>query len=190
MHYHVLAAGIVAGTKVIAGALLAAQVIRVFVCGFLCYGFLGYYDVSPKARVIASYCYAFNGFMMLWGQHYWLATATVWVILELLFLEKARERGRISGKIAITTAWMLMQSPYIGYMVLLFCGIYMLFRLLAEEDFCWRTFLKKAEPDDFIRIIRPGHISRCVFAYGLFDFEGLQSPGFWSKRSGYVLGVL
>lgn len=140
----VLAAGIVAGTKVITGALLAAQVIRVFACGFLCYGFLGYYDISPKARVIASYCYAFNGFMMLWGQHYWLATATVWVILELLFLEKARERGRISGKIAFTTAWMLMQSPYIGYMVLLFCGIYMLFRLLAEEDFCWRTFLKKA----------------------------------------------
>lgn len=142
----VLVTGLVGGTKTIAGALLVAQFMRIFACGFLCYGFLGYFDILPKSRIVASYCCAFSGFMMLWGQHYWLATALVWVLLELYLLERERQTGRVSAQTALATAWMLMQSPYIGYMTLLFCGVYMLLRLFYEAELSWGSFWRQAWP--------------------------------------------
>lgn len=139
----VLVGGALFGVKVIAGLLVWVQLAKIFCAGFLCLLFLRCFRVSSRGRVLASFCYGFNGFLILWGQHYWLGTASVWIILELLWIERAIRGRRISAGMIATTAWMLMQSPYIGYMTLLFAGFYALFRLLWFPDrLCLREFLK------------------------------------------------
>lgn len=125
----VIVIGAIFGTQTIAGMLVWMQVTKVLLCGVLCLRYLRYFRVTGPAAVAASYVYALNGFLMLWGQHYWLGTASVWILLFLIFLEEALQNRKYNIPLALVTAMLLMQSVYQGYMVLLFGVVYGLLRV-------------------------------------------------------------
>jgi uncharacterized membrane protein YfhO len=130
----VILAGAVWGPQVINGMLVAMQITKIFISGLLCFYFLKLHHFTGFSLVMAAYGYSFNGFLIVWGQHYWLGTACVWIMLELIGLEKSIRDRKFTAGLVISTAGMLMQSVYVGYMSLLAGAVYALFRISAYRE--------------------------------------------------------
>ena len=69
-------------------ALVYVHILKIVLAAYVCYLFLDNFDFSKLAKVIAAYAYAFNGFTVLWGQHYFFAAASLYIVLVLLGVEK------------------------------------------------------------------------------------------------------
>ena len=106
------------------------QILKILLSGFLCWRYLSFFSFSKPAKVLTSYIYAFNGFLMLWGQHYFFGNAGIDLMLMLLSIERSFVARRGYAFTALATFLVLCNSYYLGYMILLFSGIYALFRCL------------------------------------------------------------
>lgn len=110
--------------------LVLIQILKIFICGQLCYIYLKNFNISNYSNIIVSYIYAFNGFLILWGQHYFMGSASVYIILVLVSIEKALKNKKGYVFLSASVAIVLISSYYFGYMILLFAAIYSLFRIL------------------------------------------------------------
>lgn len=115
----------VSGIKYALGYL---QMLKILLSGFLCWIYLSGFSFSKPAKVLASYIYAFNGFMMLWGQHYFFGNASVYIALMLIAIERSFQARQGYVFTVLVTFVVLCNSYYLGYMILLFAGVYALFR--------------------------------------------------------------
>lgn len=142
----VVIGGVVFGNGMIPLLIFVSYIFRIFACAFLCYKYLGFFSVSEKSKVIASYIYGFNGFLILWGQHYHFGTFCFWGILMLVFIEKILKSDKIKINIGFVVVTVLTISFYIycAYMLLLFSGIYIIFRILNNiEEIKFKKSIKK-----------------------------------------------
>lgn len=115
--------------------LVIAQIAKVFLSGYICYAYLGCFRFGKVSRVLSSYIYAFNGFTMLWGQHYFFGTACLLMVFMLWAIEKALSGP--DGYLAMIAAafCVMITSYYFAYMVLLVAAVYALFRLFYLYSF-------------------------------------------------------
>ena len=118
------------GIENIKYALVYIQIIKILIAGYLAYLYLGNFKFSNFSKIVVAYTYAFNGFMILWGQHYFMGNAGIYVILLLCCLEKAYKSKKGYVYTTISVFIILCTSYYFGYMILLFAGVYSIFRLL------------------------------------------------------------
>lgn len=129
--------GLVLGTARIGVALLLAQALKVALSAWLFDCLLTRFCETPLARVLGAATYAFGGFLMLWGQHYWLGSVSVAFVAYLLVLERLMERSGAArvAAVAAGTAVCVGWSPYCGFMILVCTALYALMRLihLAKE---------------------------------------------------------
>lgn len=123
--------GVVLGDTAIAPLLVFVQSLKVLVSGLLFDRLLTRYCETPLARILGSAIFSFGGYLMLWGQHYWLGSAYVLFVVVILAVERLLDRWGIGRCIclALATAICLIWSVYCGYMVLLASGIYALVRI-------------------------------------------------------------
>ena len=127
----VVLAGALFGNQTIAYMLGVTQILKIFACGYLCYYFLSLFSFSEKSKVLSSNIFAFNGFIILWGQHYHFAFYPICAVWLLICVEKALRKPDLSIILTLTVAYLLMYSIYVSYMVLL-CGvIYTIIRALS-----------------------------------------------------------
>lgn len=110
--------------------LVYVQLIKIFLCGYLCYLYLCNFKFANMTKIIVAYIYAFNGYMILWGQHYFFGSACVYVIMLLCTIEKAMHDKKGYLYTALAVAVLLCSSYYLGFMILLTAGAYTIFRLL------------------------------------------------------------
>lgn len=144
---------LVLGTSRLGIVLALVQALKVILSGLLFDHLLTFYCRAPLSRVFGSLLYAFGGWLILWGQHYWLGTVYVDAVLLALLVELLMERWttpRFAGLMVATAATVLM-SVYSGYMVLLFAAAYAIIRSIhvseAQSPLQWlRFFLKLAAP--------------------------------------------
>lgn len=123
--------GIALGTSRLALALVIVQSLKVVICAYLADHLLTYYCSTPLARILGASLLSFGGYLMLWGQHYWIGSIYVMALLMLLLLELLRERWtvpRFAGLVAGTAASVVM-STYSGFMIMLFSAIYAALRV-------------------------------------------------------------
>lgn len=124
--------GLALGSANLGVALVLTQVLKIAVAGLLFDCLAARFCRTPLARVVGSLCYAFCGFTVLWGQHYWLGGLCALFALSLLALERLNDRATaprflaVAAVAAVCVGW----SPYCGFMVLLCSAAYMLLRLL------------------------------------------------------------
>ena len=109
--------------------LIWIHVLRIFVSGYLCYFYLCNFKFKPIPKVLASYIFAFNGFTALWGQHYFFGSACICGVFMLWAIEKGFKSSKGFVFTAISTFVVMCTSYYFAYMVLLFSGVYVLFRM-------------------------------------------------------------
>lgn len=128
--------GLALGTARIGVALLLAQALKVALSAWLFDCLLTRFCETPLARVLGAVTYAFGGFLMLWGQHYWLGSVSVAFVAYLLVLERLMERSGAArvAAVAAGTAICVGWSPYCGFMILVCAALYSLMRLIHRAE--------------------------------------------------------
>jgi len=122
--------GVVFGVHTIYYMLIFTYVIQVLSATWLCYKYLSHFELTIISKLIASYLFGFSGYMMLWGQMFFFGTAAIMLVLVLFSIEKCLKNAKWLPLLAISTFILMAWSYYIGYMVLLFAGVYSVFRVV------------------------------------------------------------
>lgn len=171
----ILPGGVLLGSSSVPVLLLCAQMLKIYLCVFLCDRFLSHFKFSTSARMVGSFLYGFSGFLMLWGSHYWFGTACVFLIALLLSFESflESENGWRSAVMSLLTALIVAWSVYIGFMIMLFFVGYVLLRsAYKQEQFNARVFFK--------RVVRTGLSVVIGCLVGAIAFL----PGVWALMGG------
>jgi uncharacterized membrane protein YfhO len=113
--------------------LLIGAIVKILMSGVLIYFYFNLLSIKRYPAVIASLVWAFSGYMMLWGQHYWFATMIVLFTFVMLALEMWL-RGKKKLLFPISIALMGINSPYFLFMISLFIFFYVVFHYLFTED--------------------------------------------------------
>lgn len=130
--------GAVFGPESCAYLLIYLHIGKMVLAGLAAYYFLSCFSLSNRSRFLAAYVYAFNGFLIVWGQHYQFSMVMVLLPCLLGITEKAIRSKRFSLKLPLMTAAVVFYSYYTGYMSLILCGIYVIFRIIAEKE-TWKN---------------------------------------------------
>lgn len=117
------------GQEWIQYTILLVHIAKIFISGYICYFYLDTFKFSPFSKVVVSYIFAFNGFTLLWGQHYFFGTACLNTIFVLFAIEKALKDKRFYLLVVFATFFVMCNSYYFAYMSLIFAAVYSLFRL-------------------------------------------------------------
>ena len=119
------------------------QVLKILVAGFAFYWFLSQFSFSMQAKLIASYAYALNGFLLVWGQHYQFGTAVIYLPLLWMFCEKFIQKKRGKALFPVMVFLCGIYSVYFTYMCLAATGLYLLFRILMLDELTWKERIQK-----------------------------------------------
>lgn len=134
--------GAIFGTGIIPQVMIYLYVAEIFAAGILAYLYLSTFTFGEIPKLLASYMYAFSGFMIVWGQHYQFAIVPTLLMLELLMVERCLKHRRWAG-LVLATALTVVSSMYIAYMILLFSGVYVLLRLFLRSR-GFKLYIKEA----------------------------------------------
>lgn len=125
--------GVLFGTEHLSWYMVYTQVAKIFLAGTFCYFYLSEFKVDERAKLLASYIYAFNGYLMVWGQHYALGTAVVLLPLLLMYIERVLKKRTFSAGLCLISFLIVCCSFYQGYMCMLGGGIYTCMRIWMQE---------------------------------------------------------
>ena len=109
------------------------QILKVLCAGYACWLMLSVTDYDPYAKVIASFLYAFNGYLMVWGQHYMMGSVIVFFPILVWSVEKSFKNRRYLPAVAAASALVILNSYYQGYMCILSVAVYVTIRALLFE---------------------------------------------------------
>ncbi len=126
--------GAVFGPQHIAGSMVYIFILEIVLAGLFAYRMLSAFDYREEAKVLAAYMYAFNGYLLIWGQHYSLGSVLVWLPLLFYYIEKYLTGRRGLFGVAGITGLILLNGYYQAYMVLLGVGIYVTVRTLIAGE--------------------------------------------------------
>lgn len=122
--------GAIFGASFIPHVLIYINVLKIVLAGLSMYYFLSCFELSKKSKIILSYMYAFNGFMIVWGQHYSFATIVVYLPLLFASIEKLLHNRNLWPLVTLATFIIGIYSLYCCYMSLITVGVYYIVRLL------------------------------------------------------------
>lgn len=125
--------GLAFGNGALSYILIFIQAVKILLCGFLFDHLLTYYCEKPASRILGASIFAFCGYLMLWGQHYWLGVVLVIATLVALLIEKLLEHWSVPGFLgmAAVTAVAVMMSTYSGFMIMLYAATYAALRTIV-----------------------------------------------------------
>ena len=123
--------GLLLGSARLSLVLVLVQSLKVVLAGFIFDHLLTFYCQTPLGRMLGAVLFAFGGYLMLWGQHYWLGSAYVMCATVLLMLELHLERrcAPTFAGLVLAVALSVMMSAYSGLMIMLMATLYALLRV-------------------------------------------------------------
>lgn len=119
------------------------QILKIMVAAFAFYWFLSQFSFSVLSKMITSYAYALNGFLLVWGQHYQFGTVVIYFPLMLLFCEKFIQKKKGKALFPVMVFLCGIYSVYFTYMCLAATGLYLLFRILMLDGFTWKERIQR-----------------------------------------------
>jgi len=122
------------GKNNLAYALPYVAILKILLAGLFFYKYISEFNVSRFSALIVSLMYSFNGYIILWGQHYQFATIMVLLPL-LLYAVEIWIKNNKWVLFACTIALISIHYYYFLYMVTLYSIIYILFRYLYLSSF-------------------------------------------------------
>ncbi len=146
--------GVLFGPGSVQYALVWGQILKivaVYILGRKYLKTLGY-GVVPSD--IAAYFLALNGYIFLWGQHLFMGTAVVYLLLILVTLEKAiqDDKRTINLPLTISVALTLIFSYYFGYMILILAAVYFMVRYCMYQNAIYNVIKIKRLVRDWMRV--------------------------------------
>lgn len=125
--------GVIFGPEHITWYMVWMEIFRIFVAATLCYWYLSEFDFSERSKLIATVIYAFNSYMMVWGQHYALGSSVVYFPAVLIFAERVVRKKKFSVGLCLVCCIAMLSSFYQGYMCMFGGGAYVCARILMQE---------------------------------------------------------
>ena len=125
--------GVIFGPEHITWYMVWMEIFRIIVAATLCYWYLSEFEFSEKSKLIATVIYAFNSYMMVWGQHYALGSSVVYFPAVLIFAERVVGRKKFSVGLCLVCCIAMLSSFYQGYMCMFGGGAYVCVRILMQE---------------------------------------------------------
>lgn len=125
--------GVLFGEQYIADSMVYLLILKHICSGLLCLYFLKGFNFTKISSMISAYIYAFAGYIMTLGAHYFFAASPVYYIILLILLEKnIKGEYKIRNWIGlvIMVALIVVNSLVTAYEMLLGAGFYTLFRVL------------------------------------------------------------
>lgn len=119
------------------------QILKIMVAAFAFYWFLSQFSFSVRSKMITSYAYALNGFLLVWGQHYQFGTVVIYFPLMLLFCEKFIQKKKGKALFPVMVFLCGIYSVYFTYMCLAATGLYLLFRILMLDGLTWKERIQR-----------------------------------------------
>ena len=153
-------------------ALVYVHILKILLAGMICYGFLSSFKLSNLSRILAAYIYAFNGFTVLWGQHYFFATASVYMILMLFAIERSFAGDKGYLLVAFSTFLVMLNTYYLAYMVLLVAAVYALFRLASMYTIGQIGAAARRVVGLLLAVIVGAMMSACIFLPAVYHLLG------------------
>jgi uncharacterized membrane protein YfhO len=158
------------GTTHLVEGLLVKAIVSILCAGVFFYAYEGNFKLSEKAKVLGAILYAFNGYIILWGQHYHFAT--IIVLMPLLMNGYERVLKKEKGLLLVISVFLIsFYSIYFLFMASIFLFIYAIVRYIDCGEKNIRVFLK--------------HFSKSLLCY--FIGFGLSSvillPSIWVMLS-------
>mgnify|MGYP004496650175 FL=1 len=131
-----VAMGLALGTERLWFILAFIQVVKIAVSAAVFDNLLKRYCQTPLARILGAATFGFGGYLLLWGQHYWLGSMHVLFAFVVLCAERLLESISAPRFLAFSlcSAICMGWSPYCGFMVMLGCAFYCLMRIIAVAD--------------------------------------------------------
>lgn len=125
--------GVIFGPEHITWYMVWMEIFRIFVAATLCYWYLSEFKFSERSKLIATVIYAFNSYMMVWGQHYALGSSVVYFPAVLIFAERVVRKKKFSAGLCLVCCIAMLSSFYQGYMCMFGGGAYVCVRTLMQE---------------------------------------------------------
>ncbi len=128
--------GVIFGVGYVSYSLVWMQIIKVVVLFVLSKKYFSLFLTDVFSINISAYIFAFNGYLFLWGQHYFLGTACFYIILILFAIENYLNKKCKDGEMLLVFAIALTMifSCYIGYMIAIVSGFYFIYRYFTLID--------------------------------------------------------
>lgn len=136
-------AGVVLGPAHMLLYINVIQILKIMVAAFAFYWFLSQFSFSVLSKMITSYAYALNGFLLVWGQHYQFGTVVIYFPLMLLFCEKFIQKKKRKALFPVMVFLCGIYSVYFTYMCLAATGLYLLFRILMLDGLTWKERIQR-----------------------------------------------
>ncbi|MBQ6469398.1 MAG: YfhO family protein [Lachnospiraceae bacterium] len=118
-------------------------ILEILLTGLAGYLYLSEFSFSEYAKIIAAYMFAFNSYLIIWGQHYHFGAYCFSCVILARALERyIRGRSRW-WTVTLAGFFVIWTSAYTGYMIMVFAAVYTVIRLLMTEEFHCGQFLKR-----------------------------------------------
>ena len=124
---------LIAGSKNLAQALVYVAMLKILVAGFSMYAYLRYIKMPRFATLVCAIIFAFNGHIMLWGQHYFFASFVA--LLPLFFLAFERLYREYKGFMFAIVVAMMFPWLYLFLPVVFLFFFYFIIRVLFDGSF-------------------------------------------------------
>ena len=120
-------------------------VLKILLAGLFFYLYISCFDIMPYVRLIGSLLYAFNGYMVIWGQHYQSATVVVFLPLLLFSYEQLiKSRLKLINLLFIfLISFYYAFNLYSIYQISIFLFIYIIIRFLISEKLHFNSYILK-----------------------------------------------
>lgn len=126
--------------KNITYGIIIATVLKIYLCGILFYFYLNKIKITGYSAIIGSVLWAFNGYSILWGQHYQFLTFMFYFTLLMYSVERFfKDNKRILLILSIAIA--SMQSPYFMFMATIYIILYATYVYIYFNKFNFRGYL-------------------------------------------------
>lgn len=114
--------------------LVFISILKIFVSGIIFYMFMNKLQIKKYSALIPSLLWAFNGFAILWGQHYHFHTIIVLFSIIMYTLELYLSENK-KIPLIISLILLAIRSPYFMYQVTIYIFLYSIFRYIYKNKF-------------------------------------------------------
>lgn len=154
------------GVKYLPIMLIIYKCIIVSGSAFLCYNYLNLFSDKKILVTIFSYLYAFNGFSIIWGQHYFFSSYCFYMILITYLIERMLRNDGIKNSVLLYIGAFICMSytAYMTYMIFVCMIFYSIIRyFIYYEKFRLKHFMIMFMNMAFVIIV--GFLSSSFISY-------------------------
>lgn len=140
-----LSLGVVFGQQTLPLLLVIFKSITIVISAIYCYKYLKLFSDKHYIISLVAYMYSYNGFSIIWGQHYYFSFYSMYMIVIVYYIEKfIRKKEKLFYFPLIIVSFVVMlYSPYLVYMVYLPMIIYSIIRYIyINSKLNIRDFIK------------------------------------------------